>query len=91
VKGNTNGFVLGLEKRLGAARVGVAVDHGTSDYTVRDATYPETLKPEAHASGAVRRMAGRRVQPRWRGLIRFRHGQNIAHHAHHPRHCQRAK
>ncbi|MBK9011901.1 autotransporter outer membrane beta-barrel domain-containing protein [Novosphingobium sp.] len=44
VKGNTNGFVLGLEKRLGSARVGVAVDHGTSDYTVRDATYPETLK-----------------------------------------------
>jgi len=44
VKGSTNGFVLGLEKRLGAARVGVAVDHGTSDYTVRDATYPETLE-----------------------------------------------
>ncbi len=44
VKGNTNGFVLGLEKGLDAARVGVAVDHGTSDYTVRDATYPETLK-----------------------------------------------
>ena len=43
VKGSTNGFVLGLEKSLGAARVGVAVDHGTSAYTVRDATYPETL------------------------------------------------
>jgi hypothetical protein len=43
VKGSTNGFVLGLEKRLGAARVGVAVDHGTSDFSVRDATYPETL------------------------------------------------
>jgi hypothetical protein len=44
VRGNTNGFVLGLEKRIGeTARIGVAVDHGTSDYTVRDATYPETL------------------------------------------------
>jgi uncharacterized membrane protein len=43
VKGTTNGFVLGLEKRLGAGRVGVAVDHGTSDYTVRDSVYPETL------------------------------------------------
>ena len=43
VKGSTNGFVLGLEKSLGAARFGVAVDHGTSNYTVRDATYPETL------------------------------------------------
>ncbi len=43
VKGSSNGFVLGLEKGFGAGRVGVAVDHGTSDYTVRDATYPETL------------------------------------------------
>ena len=43
VKGSTNGFVLGLEKGLGAARVGVAVDHGTSNYTVRDTTYPESL------------------------------------------------
>jgi uncharacterized membrane protein len=43
VKGSTNGFVLGLEKSLGATRVGVAVDHGTSNYTVRDATYPESL------------------------------------------------
>jgi uncharacterized protein with beta-barrel porin domain len=44
VKGRTNGFVMGLEKWLGAGRIGVAVDHGTSDYSVRDATYPETLK-----------------------------------------------
>ncbi len=44
VKGRTNGFVMGLEKGLGAGRIGVAVDHGTSDYSVRDATYPETLK-----------------------------------------------
>lgn len=43
VKGSTNGFVLGLEKGFGAGRVGLAVDHGTSNYTVRDATYPETL------------------------------------------------
>lgn len=43
VKGSTNGFVLGLEKNLGAGRVGVAIDHGTSDFTVRDAAYPETL------------------------------------------------
>lgn len=43
VRGNTNGFVLGLEKTLGDARIGVAVDHGTSSYDVRDATYPEAL------------------------------------------------
>ncbi|UVO53568.1 autotransporter domain-containing protein [Sphingomonas sp. SUN039] len=43
VRGNTDGFVLGLEKTLGDARIGVAVDHGTSDYTVRDATCPEAL------------------------------------------------
>ncbi|WP_310531808.1 autotransporter outer membrane beta-barrel domain-containing protein [Novosphingobium sp.] len=44
LKGSTNGFVLGLEKSFGAGRVGFAVDHGTSNFTVRDATYPETLR-----------------------------------------------
>jgi uncharacterized membrane protein len=43
VRGNTNGFVLGLEKALGDARIGAAVDHGTSDYSVRDPVYAETL------------------------------------------------
>ncbi len=44
VRGRTNGFVLGVQQALGdSARIGVAVDHGSSDYTVRDATYPETL------------------------------------------------
>lgn len=44
VKGNSNGFVLGLQQALGdAAHIGIAVDHGTSDYTVRDPLYPETL------------------------------------------------
>jgi hypothetical protein len=43
VEGSTNGFVLGLEKGVGAGRVGVAVDHGTSDYTVRDPANPEML------------------------------------------------
>jgi hypothetical protein len=88
VKGNTNGFVLGLEKRLGSARVGVAVDHGTSDYTVRDATYPETLKLK-HTQVAL--FAG------WQGggfsldgaaSYGFGTAQNIAHHAHLPRNCQ---
>lgn len=43
VTGNANGFVLGLEKRLDAVRLGAAVDYGTSDYRVQDAQYPETL------------------------------------------------
>ncbi len=43
VEGSTNGFVLGLEKSFGGGRVGIAVDHGTSDYTVRDPANPETL------------------------------------------------
>jgi hypothetical protein len=44
VRGNTDGFVLGLEKAITPeARIGVAVDHGRSSYEVRDATYPETL------------------------------------------------
>jgi probable HAF family extracellular repeat protein len=43
VRGNTNGFMFGLEKALGDGRVGVAVDHGTSDYTVRDPQYLESL------------------------------------------------
>jgi uncharacterized protein with beta-barrel porin domain len=44
VRGNTDGFVLGLEKAITPeARIGVAIDHGTSSYDVRDATYPEAL------------------------------------------------
>lgn len=43
-KGKADGFVLGVQKELGdVARIGIAVDHGKSDYSVRDATYPETL------------------------------------------------
>lgn len=42
-RGNTNGFVLGLEKQLGDARLGVAVDYGISDYDVRDPQYAEAL------------------------------------------------
>ena len=45
VKGRTNGFVLGLEKKLGGSgHVGIAVDHGTSDASVLDLLSPETLK-----------------------------------------------
>ncbi len=45
VKGDSDGFVLGLQQALGdTAHVGLAVDHGSSDYTVRDPLYPETLK-----------------------------------------------
>lgn len=45
VKGDSDGFVLGLERSLGdAAHIGIAVDHGSSDYTVRDPVYLETLK-----------------------------------------------
>lgn len=45
VKGDSDGFVLGLQQALGdSAHIGVAVDHGSSDYTVRDPLYPETLK-----------------------------------------------
>ena len=44
VRGSTNGFILGLEQAVGdSARIGAAIDHGTSDYSVRDATFPETL------------------------------------------------
>ncbi len=44
VRGNTDGFVLGLDKTITAkARIGVAVDYGTSSYDVRDAIYPEAL------------------------------------------------
>lgn len=43
VSGNSNGFVLGIDKRLDAVRLGAAVDYGTSDYRVQDAQYPETL------------------------------------------------
>ncbi len=43
VRGNADGFVLGLEKALGEARIGVAVDHGTSGYDVRDPQYAEAL------------------------------------------------
>jgi probable HAF family extracellular repeat protein len=45
VKGDSDGFVLGLQQALGyTAHVGIALDHGSSDYTVRDPLYPETLK-----------------------------------------------
>ena len=45
VKGDSDGFVLGLQQALGdTAHIGIAVDHGSSDYTVRDPLYPETLK-----------------------------------------------
>lgn len=45
VKGDSDGFVLGLQQALGdAAHVGIAVDHGSSEYIVRDPLYPETLK-----------------------------------------------
>jgi hypothetical protein len=43
VRGKSDGFVLGLEKSLGDGRIGLAVDHGTSDYAVRDAAFPESL------------------------------------------------
>jgi uncharacterized protein with beta-barrel porin domain len=44
VRGSTNGFIFGLEQAVGdSARLGAAIDHGTSDYSVRDATFPETL------------------------------------------------
>lgn len=43
VSGNSNGFVLGVDKQLDAVRLGAAVDYGTSDYRVQDAQYPETL------------------------------------------------
>ena len=45
VKGDSDGFVLGLQQALGdTAHIGIAVDHGSSDYSVRDPFYPETLK-----------------------------------------------
>lgn len=45
VKGDSDGFVLGLQQALGdTAHIGIAVDHGSSDYNVRDPLYPETLK-----------------------------------------------
>lgn len=45
VKGDSDGFVLGLQQALGdTAHIGIAVDHASSDYTVRDPLYPETLK-----------------------------------------------
>ncbi|MBK9433370.1 MAG: autotransporter domain-containing protein [Sphingomonadales bacterium] len=45
IKGDSDGFVLGLQQALGdTAHIGIAVDHGSSDYTVRDPFYPETLK-----------------------------------------------
>ncbi|MEQ1509555.1 MAG: autotransporter domain-containing protein [Sphingopyxis sp.] len=43
VKGSTNGFVLGLEQALGDGRIGLAMDHGSSNVSVRDPAYPETL------------------------------------------------
>jgi hypothetical protein len=44
VKGDSDGFVLGLRQALGdATHMGIAVDYGRSDYTVRDPLYPETL------------------------------------------------
>jgi Autotransporter beta-domain len=53
VKGNSDGFVLGLQLALGdAAHIGIAVDHGTSDYTVRDPLFPETLKLK-HTQAAI--------------------------------------
>ena len=51
LRGNTDGFVLGLEKTMGDARIGVAVDHGTSSYDVRDPQYPETLSMKATQIG----------------------------------------
>ncbi|WP_430443804.1 autotransporter domain-containing protein [Sphingorhabdus contaminans] len=45
VKGDSDGFVLGLQQALGeAAHIGIAVDHGSSEYIVRDPLYAETLK-----------------------------------------------
>lgn len=45
IKGDSDGFVLGLQQSLSdAAHIGIAVDHGNSDYTVRDPFYPERLK-----------------------------------------------
>jgi hypothetical protein len=44
VRGDREGLVLGLERELGDGRIGVAVDHGSSTYNVRDATLPERLR-----------------------------------------------
>lgn len=46
VHGDTQGFVLGLEKTLGNARIGLALDNGSSDFLVRDAAFPESLDAE---------------------------------------------
>lgn len=44
-KGNSNGIILGLQKTISPnSWIGAAMDYGTSDYKVRDALYPETLK-----------------------------------------------
>lgn len=44
VKGDAKGFVLGIEKGWeSGARLGLAVDHGSSDYRVRDPLFPERL------------------------------------------------
>lgn len=43
-RGEADGFVLGVEKSLGDfGHVGIAADHGKSDYLVRDPSYPEQL------------------------------------------------
>ncbi len=47
VKGSSSGFVLGAEKAFSAnaynVRAGVALDHGSSDHTVRDPQHAESL------------------------------------------------
>lgn len=43
--GSADGFVLGLEQQLGEdARIGVAIDHGTTSMNVRDPAFPESLR-----------------------------------------------
>lgn len=43
--GTGDGFVLGLEQELGDdARIGLAIDHGSTTMNVRDPAYPETLR-----------------------------------------------
>jgi outer membrane autotransporter protein len=47
IKGSSSGFVLGAEKAFSAnaynVRAGLALDHGSSDHTVRDPQYAESL------------------------------------------------